>query len=125
MVDGRKSPLIFMVFLFNGEYVFMIIDECNHYPEVEVTLPMTAKLVISTSDAAFARHGILKVGKRNNGLLLNGEIFTKWVENIEFWANKTRLWPRTNGLAEGLLDTLEKIIKISHAQKDQLEARTV
>ena len=104
--------------LFNDEYLVVIIDDYSRYPEVEIISSLSAKSVIPKFDAIFARHSIPKVVKTDNDPPFIGETFNRWGEAIGFRHRKiTFLRPRATGLAERSMDTLEKIIRISHAQK--------
>ena len=101
-----------------GEYLLVVVDDYSRYPEVEIIHSLSAKTVIPKFDAIFARHGVPKVVKTDNGPPFNGDFFTRWGKSIGFHHRKvTPLWPQSNGEAERMMDTLGKLIRISHQEK--------
>ena len=104
--------------LSTGDYLLVVIDDYSRFPEVEVVASLNAKTVIPKFDAIFARHGIPKIVKTDNGPPFNGELFTKWGKSIGFHHKKiTPLWPQSNGEAERMMDTLGKLIRVCHQEK--------
>lgn len=104
--------------LSTGEYLLVVVDDNSRFPEVEIISSLSTKTVIPKFDAMFARHGIPKVVKTDNGPPFNGELFTKWGASIGFTHRKiTPLWPQANGEAERMMGTLGKVIRISHLEK--------
>lgn len=68
-------------------------------------------------DAIFARQGIPDVLKSDNGPPFNGHEFKNVSEYLGFKHRRiTPYWPRANGEAERLVQTLQKSIKIAHLE---------
>ena len=104
--------------LSTGDYLLVVVDDYSRFPEVEVITSLSAKTVIPKFDAIFARHGVPKIVKTDNGPSFNGELFTKWGKSIRFHHKKiTPLWPQSNGEAERMMDTLGKLIRVCHQEK--------
>ena len=104
--------------LSTGDYLLVVVDDYSRFPEVEVITSLSAKTVIPKFDAIFARHGVPKIVKTDNGPPFNGELFTKWGKSIGFHHKKiTPLWPQSNGEAERMMDTLGKLIRVCHQEK--------
>ena len=55
-----------------------------------------------------------KVVITDNGPPFNGETYTSWGASIRFHHYITPLWPAANGEVERMMDTLGKVIRISH-----------
>ena len=104
--------------LASGDYLLVIVDDFSRFPEVEIISSLSAKAVIPKFDAIFARQGVPKVVKTDNGPPFNGDTFTKWGASIGFHHRKiTPLWPAANGEVERMMDTLGKVIRIAHQEK--------
>ena len=73
--------------------------------------------MIPKLDAIFARQGIPDVLKSDNGPPFNGHEFKNFSEYLGFKHRRiTPYWPRANGEAERLVQTLEKSIRIAHLE---------
>ena len=95
----------------SGDYLFVVMDDYSHYPEIEVVKSTSAKAVMGKMDSIFAKHGIPEVVKTDNGPPLNGEIFARWLENIGSKHRKiTQHWPQANGEVEKLMKSIGKIV---------------
>ena len=100
-----------------GEYLLVLVDGYSRYPEVEIIRSLSVKKVIPNFDKIFSRHGVPKI-KTDNGPPFNEDVFTRWGKSIGFHHRKvTPLWPKSNGEAERMMDTLGKMIRVSHQEK--------
>lgn len=91
----------------------VVTDEFSRFPEVEILTSTTARAVTPKLYAIFARQGIPDVLKSDNGPPFNGHEF----KNLGFKHRRiTPYWPRANGEAERLVQTLEKSIRIAHLE---------
>jgi len=101
----------------SGNYIMVVTDEFSHFPEIEILTSISAKAVIPKLDAIFARQGIPDVLKSDNGPLFNGHEFKHFSEYLGFKHRRiTPYWPRANGEAERLVQTLKKSIRIAHLE---------
>ena len=92
-----------------GEYLLVVVDDFSRYPEVEIVHSTSASATIPRLDAIFARHGIPKTARTDNGPPFNGELFDRWCRTIGMEHRKiTPLWPKANGEAERFMRTIEK-----------------
>ena len=100
-----------------GEYIMVVTDEFRRFPEVEILTSMSARAVIPKLDAIFARQGIPEVLKSDNGPPFNGLEFQNFADYLGFKHRRiTPYWPKANGEAERLIQTLSKSIKIAHLE---------
>ena len=100
-----------------GEYIMVVTDEFSRFPKVEILTSTSARAVIPKLDAIFARQGIPEVLKSDNGPPFNGLEFKNFADYLGF--NHRRItphWPKANGEAERLIQTLSKSIKIAHLE---------
>jgi len=101
----------------SGEYLFVVIDDHSRYPEVEIVTSTSTKVVTQKLDTIFARFGIPRVVKSDNGPPFNGNDFANYAKNTGFTHRKiTPLWPEANGEAERFMRTLNKFIRTSQAE---------
>ena len=100
-----------------GEYIMVVTDEFSRFPEVEILTSTSARAVIPKLDAIFARQGIPEVLKSDNGPPFNGLEFKNFADYLGFKHRRiTPYWPKANGEAELLIQTLSKSIKIAHPE---------
>ena len=101
-----------------GKYLLIIVDDFTRYPEVEIISSLTASTVIPKIESVFARWGIPKVVKTDNGPPFNSKNFAEYAKISGFKHRKiTPLWPEANGEAERFVRTIKKTIsaaKIEH-----------
>ena len=62
----------------------VVTDEFSRFPEVEMLASVSARAVIPTLDAIFARQGIPDVLKRDNGPPFNGSEFKNFADFLGF-----------------------------------------
>ena len=100
-----------------GEYIIMVTDEFSRFPKVEILTSTSARAVIPKLDAIFARQGIPEVLKSDNGPPFNGLEFKNFADYLGFKHGRiTPYWPKANGEAERLVQSLSKSIKIAHLE---------
>jgi hypothetical protein len=101
-----------------GEYLLVVVDDYSRFPEVEIIHSLSSNTVIPRFDAIFARHGVPKVVRTDNGPPFNGSTFTRWGRSIGFEHRTiTPLWPQANAEAERMMDTLGKAIRAAMVEK--------
>lgn len=101
----------------SGDYIMVVTDEFSRFPEVEILTSTSAKVVIPKLDAIFSRQGIPDVLKSDNGPPFNGHEFKNFSDYLGFKHRRiTPYWPRANGEAERLVQTLQKSIRIAHLE---------
>jgi hypothetical protein len=101
-----------------GEYLLVIVDDFSRFPEVEIVHSLSSNAIIPRFDAIFARQGVPSIVKTDNGPPFNGEAFKKWGQTIGFDHRKvTPLWPRANGEAERMMDTLGKAVRTAMPER--------
>ena len=92
-------------------YLLIIVDDFTRYPEVEILSSLKASTVIPKLESVFARWGIPKVVKTDNGPPFNSKNFTEYAKISGFRHRKTTpLWPEANGEAERFVRTIKKAI---------------
>ena len=98
----------------SGDYLLLVTDDFNRYPEVQILLSTSAEAVIPHLDRIFARQGIPDLMRTNNGPPLNSMDFKTFALQFGFTYRRiTPAWPRANGKAEKLMRTLGKAIRRS------------
>ena len=91
----------------SGDYIMVVTDEFSRFLEVEILTSTSARAVIPIPD----------VLKSDNGPPFNGHEFKNFADCLGFKHRKiTPCWPRANGEAERLVQTLEKSIRIAHLE---------
>ena len=116
--SGRKEVAVDFAGPFpSGDYIMVVTDEFSRFPEVEILTSTSARAVIPKLDAIFARQGIPDILKSDNGPPFNGHEFKNFSDYLGFKHRRiTPYWPRANGEAERLVQTLEKSIRIAHLE---------
>ena len=100
----------------SGDYL-LVVDDYSRYPEIEVVSSTSARSTIPKLDAIFARHGIPKVVKTDNGPPFNSRDFSRFAGYLGFKHRKvTPLWPQANGGVERMMRTLKKTIQTAHVE---------
>ena len=102
----------------SGDYIMVVVDEFSRFPEVELlTSTSAAKAVVPKLDVIFSRQGVPDILKSDNGPPFNGHDFKNFAGYLGFKHRKiTPLWPKANGEAERLVQTLKKNIRIAHIE---------
>lgn len=97
------------------KHVLVVIDDCPHYPEVEMVSTTSINIVIPKLDKILSAYDIPAVTKTDNGSSFQGSRFTKFAEYLSFKHCKLSLhWPQANG-------TLKK--ELQNAAADGLDVK--
>ena len=67
----KKNSMDFAGPFPSGDYLVVVTNACNYFPEVEIVTSTSTRATIPKLDAIFARQGIPEVLKSNNGLPFN------------------------------------------------------
>ncbi|XP_046574270.1 uncharacterized protein K02A2.6-like [Haliotis rubra] len=101
----------------SGDYMLVVMDDYTRYPEVEIIKSTSARAVIPKLDAIFARQGIPKVVKSDNGSPFNSKEFADFAVYLGFHHRRiTPLWPEANGEVERFMRILKKCIQTATAE---------
>ena len=104
----------------------VVVDEFSRFPEVELLTSTSAKAVVPKLDAIFSRQGVPDILKSDNGPPFNGHEFKNFADYVGFKHRKiTPLWPKANGEAERLVQTLEKKNQDCPHKRQELETRVI
>ena len=96
----------------SGDYLMIVIDDYSRYPEVEIIKSVSEKTVLPKLDQIFARQGLPKEIKSDNGPPFNGKAFADYADECGFKHRKiTPLWPEANGSAERAVQTVKNAIR--------------
>ena len=108
-------------------YIMVVTDEFSRFLEVQILTSTSTRAVIPKLHAIFARQGIPDVLKSDNSPPVNGHEFKSFADYLGFKHRRiTPYWPRANGEAERLVQTLENPSEyIVHLEGQKLEARVV
>ena len=107
----------------NGDYLLVVTDDFNQYPEVEIIKSTSAKSVIPHLDSIFARQGIPEIVRTDNGPPFNSESFQMFATQLGFKHRRTPMWPKANGEVERLMRMLEKAIRTAAVEGKNLKYR--
>ena len=95
----------------NGYHIMVLVDDFTRYPEVEVLSSLTARAVIPKLEGIFARWGVPRVVKSDNGPPFQSKEFADYAKTSGFRQRRvTPLWPEANGEAERFVKTIKKPI---------------
>ncbi|XP_022809368.1 uncharacterized protein K02A2.6-like [Stylophora pistillata] len=95
----------------------VVTDEFSRFPEVDILTSTLPKVVIPKLDAIFTRQGIPDVLKSDNGPPFNGHEFKNFSDYLGLKHRRIPpYWPRANGEAERLVQTLQKSLRIAHLE---------
>ena len=106
------------------DYIVVVVDEFSRFPEVELLTSTSAKAVVPKLDAIFSKQGVPDILKSDNGPPFNGHEFKTFADYVGIKHRKTTpLWPKANGEADRLVQTLEKTSGLP-TQKARIGSRT-
>ena len=92
-----------------GEYVFVVVDYCSRYFEIEILKSVLSRDIVDSLDRIFARHGIQVSVKTDNGpQFISSEFKNYMMTNGVQHVTPTPLWPQGNGDVERQNRTLLK-----------------
>ena len=100
-----------------GESLLVLVDYYSRWIEVDVIRATTSKVIIQRLDAQFARYGIPKTLRTDNGSNLVSEEVEDYLKEMGVkHLHTTPLWPRANGEVERQNKLLLKAIRATHAE---------
>ena len=101
----------------SGEHLLVLVDYYSRWIKVDVFRTTTSKAIIHCLDAQFARHGLPKGLRTDNGSNLVSKEVEEYLEEIgvEFRYMKP-LWLRANGEVERQNQSLLKCVRAAHAE---------
>ncbi|KAJ1116829.1 hypothetical protein NDU88_005034 [Pleurodeles waltl] len=100
--------------LHNGRHTMMMIDYHLKYSEVEIISTLTADRVIPKIEKILAIHGLISEIKTDNGPPFQSNELVCYFESIGIKHRKLTLWwPQANGEVEHMMQTLNKVIRIT------------
>lgn len=101
----------------SGENLLVLVDYHSRWIEVDVVRATTSKIIIQCLDSQFARYGISKSLRTDNGPnLVSNEIEDYLKEMGVEHRHTTPLWLRANGEVERQNRTLLKAIRAAHVE---------
>nr|CAH7737392.1 unnamed protein product [Callosobruchus chinensis] len=102
----------------NQESVFVVIDYYSRYQDIKFLRTTTATKIINYLNELFARFGIPKSIRSDNGRQFVSEEFKKFCnENNISLIHTPPYWPQANGLVENMNKSLVKRLQIAHSNK--------
>ena len=100
-----------------GESLLVLVDYYSRWIEVDVIRATTSKVIIQRLDAQFARYGIPKSLRTDNGSNLVSEEVEDYLKEMGVkHLHATPLWPRASGEVERQNKSLLKAIRAIHAE---------
>ena len=101
----------------SGENLFVLEDYHSWSIEVDVVRATKSKIITQRLDAQFARYGIPKSLRTDNGPNLVSNEIEDYLKDMGLeHRHTTPLWPRANGEVERQNRTLLKGIRVAHAE---------
>jgi transposase InsO family protein len=108
----------FMGPLPSGHYLLVTVDYYSRYYEVDIMKSITAERTIERLKVIFARFGMPRTIRCDNGPQFDSEDFKTFCRQNDIYIKfSTPLWPQANGEVERQNRSLLKRLKISQAQK--------
>lgn len=102
----------------SGEYILVVVDEHSRFPETDTVTSTSSRAIIPKLDAIFARQGVPRVVKSDNGPPFSGREFKDFATHLGFIHRRvTPLWPEANGEVERFMSTLNKNIRASSVER--------
>ena len=101
----------------NGRELGVIIDKCSRFPVAFEVTTTAAAHVTPKLDELFSILGIPSEIMTDNGPPFNGREFAEFCEHFGIRNRKvTPEWPHANGLAEGFMKNLAKVIRSAQVE---------
>ncbi|XP_062511687.1 uncharacterized protein K02A2.6-like [Corticium candelabrum] len=101
-----------------GETLLVTVDYYSRYFEVDILRSTTAQSVINRLNVHFARYGIPRSIRTDNGPQFIASEFTAFLNELGIQHRRnTPLWPRANGEVERQNRTLLKAIKVANLEQ--------
>ena len=100
------------LFHLEGEDYLLIVDSYSHYIEIVKLKSTTSKTVIEGTKSIFARHGIPRIIKSDNGPQYTSGEYKEFSKNWGFHhVTVSPYYPQANGLAEKSVQIIKRLIK--------------
>lgn len=100
------------LFELTGKTFLVVQDYYSKYPEIARLRKTRSKDVINRLKDIFARHGIPKIVRTDNGPQFDSNEFKKFSKCYGFqWTSSSPHYPQSNGLAESGVKTMKRILK--------------
>ena len=104
----------------NGQYLVVVVDDFTGYPDVEIIISLSAKVVIQKLEGLFARRGTPTIVKVDNGAPFQSSEFANYALLSGFKHRRvTPLWPEVNGEAERFVKTIKKAIREAKVERKE------
>ena len=101
----------------SGEHLLVLVDYYSRWIEVDVIRITSSKTIIHCLDAQFARHGLPKGLRTDNGSNLVSKEVEDYLNEMGIEHRYTTpLWPRANGEVERQNRSLLKSMRAAHAE---------
>lgn len=101
-----------------GEHLIVLVDYHSRWMEVDITRSTSSEKIIRCLDAHFARYGVPKTLRTDNGSNLVSEEMEEYLTEMGIKHKRTTpLWPRANGEVERQNRSLLKAMRVAHAEK--------
>ena len=101
----------------SGEHLLVLVDYYSRWIEVDVIRTTSSKTIIHCLDAQFARHGLPKGLRTDNGSNLVSKEVEDYLNEMGIEHRYTTpLWPRANGEVERQNRSLLKSMRAAHAE---------
>ena len=101
----------------SGESLLVTVDYFSRFFEVDILRGTTSAAVITRLHAHFARYGLPRTLRTDNGPQFASEEFAAFLAEMGVdHLRNTPLWPRANGEVERQNRSLLKILQIAHAE---------
>ena len=100
-----------------GESILVVVDYYSRYHEYAVMKSTTAERTVQALAEIFARHGLPVTLYSDNGPQFISETFAQYMRAMGIHHHKeTPKWPQANGEVERQNQSIEKRIRIAHAE---------
>jgi len=101
----------------SGEHLLVLVDYYSRWMEVDVIRTTSSKTIIHCLDAQFARHGLPKGLRTDNGSNLVSKEVEDYLNEMGIEHRYTTpLWPRADGEVEKQNRSLLKSMRAAHAE---------
>ena len=102
----------------SGDYVFVVVDYCSRFFDIEFTKSTTSEKLVSMLSTIFVTHDLpLSLRTDNGPKFTSSEHFTKYLEENGIEHRRTTpLWPQANGEIERQNRSILKRLRITQAE---------
>ena len=100
------------LFTWNGEEYLLVVDSYSHYIEIAKLSNPSSKMVVMHTKSIFARHGIPRIVKSDNGPQYSAQEYRRFSDEWGFKHITTSPYhPQANGLAEKSVQIMKQLLK--------------